>query len=225
MLATLNPLGYVIKAEEIRLVLYPVSTTDVNISDKICHFFDTTREKLTPKILARYIDTCNKMQNISVGSYGTDIATKLIDSLASAKKCYCYSEPLACIELCAHHCEMLGAYLLILNQAEAIKSEVYIKSKRTGTGDVFYDILFQPVRLAILLEIGKLDSNQKDQLELVHYHRKNYFHHWEHNLHDIDNHALECLKNTSTVSVPHLELLDNIDNVRKIKSYLNIKEQ
>ncbi len=227
VLVTLNPFGYGIKYKDIDRILNPTAEVDKIESAHVAHFFSLPIDKLTKELLTRYVTACEVMSNVSVGSYHGDIRVKLINTIAGAKRCFCYGEYLACIELCALHGEMLANFLCIVNKehlskvividtlSEKIKNSVQCHLSK----DDFYDAMNQRHRILWLAGGEILSKNDSDDLLEIHEIRKKYFHHWDQGHGDVDKDALNSLVMISKVASKHLEVLNNQVNIDKIRAY------
>lgn len=229
VLVTLNPFGYGIKDRDIDRILNPTTEVDKTESAHVAHFFSLPIDKLTRELLTRYVIACEAMNNVSVGSYHDEIRVKLINMIANAKRCFCYGEYLACIELCALHGEMLANFLCIVNKefisntAVTDKLSDWLKNSVQShlSKDDFYDAMNQKHRILWLMGGDVLSKNDGDDLLEIHEIRKKYFHHWEHNHGDVNNDALNSLTMISKVASKHLEVLNNQSNVAKIRAYMS----
>jgi hypothetical protein len=210
-LVTLNPFGYGINANDINRILDPKTQDDTIVSKHVAHFFKIPNDKLTGDTLSRYVKACDAMTNVSVGSYQDDIRNKLINTIASAKRCFSYGEFLACIELCALHAEMLAIFLIIVNPPLL-----------STTDSLDYDGMNQQCRIR-LLQNGILTLEESTDLLKIHNTRINYFHHWHQKHDEIEEDALNSLTIISKVAAKFLEILNNSENLEKIKTYMNTK--
>jgi hypothetical protein len=174
------------------------------------------------------------MKRISAGTYEEDIHTRLIDILASAKRCYSYGEFFACVELCALHGEMLANYLCITSRDVLFQDSVINslssceqKNIRKQEGTKFFsDKLNQRLRLKWLKNGEIIVSEDNDHLEIVHNLRIRYFHHWSSNRTSIEEDALTALSEVSQVSANYLELLGhNEENLNRVKQYMKIVDE
>ncbi len=230
ILVTLNPIGYKIELNEINRILdlndkiYEVQRANVS------NFFAIKPEFLTKELLEKYVEACQAMTNISVGSFNNEISSKLIGTLSSAKRCFSYREFLACIELCALHGEMLANFLCIINKEslqqpailDKLESNVKKSVKKHLKFDDFYDRLNHTHRL-VWLETGDVIKNiEKSCFSEIHDTRIKYFHHWNQSLKEKEQDALNGLKNISSMSAKFLELFANQVNIQKIKEYMEI---
>jgi hypothetical protein len=228
ILVTLNPIGYKIESHEIDGILdFNNKYYDVH-RNNIADFFLIESKLLTKDLLVKYAETCKAMTNISMGSYQSEIRKKLIDTLSSAKRCFCYREYLASIELCALHGEMLANFLCIINKdslqdASVIDLlELNIKNsiRKCLTDANFYDALNQLHRIA-WLKAGKTITKDNQNFTQVHKVRIKYFHHWGQPAEEVEADALNVLTFISEESAKHLELFNNPENISKIQIYLN----
>ncbi|KTD25124.1 hypothetical protein [Legionella maceachernii] len=226
VIVSINPIGYKIELADIDNIL--ALPKDV-ISKHVAHFFKIKPEELTRSILSRYVSACDKMTNISIASAHEDIQTKLINPLASAKRCYSYDETLACIELCAMHGEMICNFLCIINEIQLKDPLVVAKLSKEKQGKInkhiaknnFYDAMNQQLRLEWLYCSNIITQNDYQDLLIVHETRKKYFHHWGHDHTSLDSDALKCLELLSRVTAKYLEVLDTNQNIQIIKSYIS----
>ena len=229
--ARLNVLGVDLPDSEIASVLDLTNQTQITSFRRewLSSFFSVAQSELHRASLERYAEADNAMANISAGSFDDDIHTRVIQPLASAKKCYAYAEYLACIELCALHGEMLVNYLCSADRAglETVMDALTDDDRkhildRQEKGAFFADRINQTVRIRWLLAGNIIDNNDRDALGKVHGMRINYFHRWRPGNEDVKNDALDALTTISTVSAKYLELLDNQNNVARIRRYMAI---
>ena len=234
VLVTLNPLGYGIKHNEINKVLNPANKFDRTISRYVNQFFQNNDIILNRNILLRYITACNKMKNISVGSADPIVNQNLIQTLTSAKKCYCIAEYLPCILLCASHCEKLAVFLMLSDKNNLIKEKSILSTLKKGKykkqliskiSDNInnFDLnklntLDQKSRIIWLYSGKTINKWECNWLDSVRIKRISHFHHWIGNNKTIMNDALECLCNASKISSKHIDML-NRRNVSKIRKY------
>ncbi len=187
--------------------------------------------ELTRNLLTRYAEADEAMTRISIGSNDDDIRARLMDTLASAKRCYSHTEYLACIELCALHAEMLANFLCI---TEREKLEVVFPNlpeeaqkainDNKGDGIYFSDTFPQGVRLKWLTTANILSRDNKRRLFTIHDQRKKYFHHWSTKRGNEKQDAILALSVISPVTSHYLETLkvDNIDQRTDIINRVNL---
>ena len=228
----LNPIGYKIKQEDIDNIL--------NINDKfydsdrryICYFFQLSPDELYNELLERYVEACEIMVNISIGSAHDNIHNRLIKPLASAKRCYSYGEYLGCIELCALHGEMLANYLcisskdILLKIIEKMPEKEKIIEHMDANRKYISNSLGQTLRLRWLERGSIITNDDLKNFQKVHRLRTNYFHRWSTRIPNEKQDALNSLKWISVVSAKFLELAGNganninDDNMNRIKTYM-----
>lgn len=232
----LNPVGYLLNGENIDHILDLENQSFNNERGWLCSFFQLSPNELYKALLERYVDACESMVNISVGSDEENIYSKLISSLASAKRCYSYGEYLGTIELCALHGEMLANYLCISSK-EILLAVVDKMSKEDSTkintqiskNPIYIsDELLQPLRLQWLEKGGIIGREDKINFYKVHQLRKLYFHRWSTQSHNEKQDALNALGAISKISAKFLELYDsnrtnvNQINLQRITTYMRI---
>lgn len=206
IIGSMNPFGYEIKAEDIDRILDLQNQIGAIERKHLKSFFNKIAIELTKELLFRYAKACGVMTHISFGSYHDEIYNKLIDSIASAKRCYSYSENLACIELCALSGEMLANFLCI--------------TKDDNCNSNKYDGFNQNARINLLSDNAVISMEDKCDLLEIHKIRVKYFHRWNQQHDDMEVDALKALGKISKVASDYLELLDNPDNVKKIRQFL-----
>lgn len=229
VLATMNPFGYVINENDVDRILNPNTSIDKVEREHVSHFFKVPAEKLSKELLMSYAKANKVMTNVSIGSYHEYIRTKLIDTIAGAKRCFCYGEYLATIELCALHGEMLANFLCIVHEDELKESTVIdnLKGKSKGSvaqclaDDNFYDALNQKHRIEWLAAGQIINLQNKQDLIDIHELRKKYFHHWDQSHDNIESDALIALEIISRVASRYVELLNQNDNIEKTRKYIN----
>ncbi|HAU1475606.1 TPA: hypothetical protein JBI62_00850 [Legionella pneumophila] len=227
--AKLNVLGVDLPKDQVDAILDQSNQTDIVCFRRewLSGFFSVKQTELERNYLERYAEADNVMTNISVGSYNDDIHTRLIQSLASAKRCYSYGEYLACIELCALHGEMLVNYLCtsdrtVLESAmdKLSKSDKKHIIDKRSQGPFFADGINQTVRIRWLLSGNIIDDKDKEAVGIIHEMRINYFHRWLPGNENTRRDALSALETITPVSAKYLELLHNECNVSRIKRYM-----
>lgn len=231
MFAKANVLGVNLPEEDIDSVLDLNNQTVIVtfLREWLSSFFSVEQSELCKTYLKRYSEAHNAMSKISFGSFEDDIHTKVIQSLASAKKCYAYAEYLACIELCALHGEMLVNYLCTANRntLESLINKLtdddqeYINELKSD-GAFFADKIKQTVRVRWLLASNVINLDDGKALIKVHGMRINYFHRWRSKSKNSKNDALDALATLSPVSAKYLELYDRQDNIALIKRYMSV---
>lgn len=231
VLARLNPFGHGrgIEEKDIDRILNPETEIDEIDARAVVHFFNLPIDKLTKELLTRYVIACNLMTNVSVASYHKDISPKLIHTIASAKRCFCYGEYLACIELCALNGEMLANFLCIVHKEflsdatviDKLPSNAKKSVEKHLPKDGFYDAMNQKHRISWLAGGGVLSKEDCNDLLKIHEIRTKYFHRWEQDHGDIDNDAISSLTLISGVASKHLEMFDNQGNVKKVRAYIS----
>lgn len=226
-----NVLGVDLPENEIDSVLDLTNQTETTRFRRqwLSSFFSVEQSELYKTCLERYSEADNAMTNISFCSFEDDIHTRVIQSLASAKKCYSYTEYLACIELCALHGEMLVNYLCTADK-NTLKSVIerltdadqkHINDMQTE-GAFFADKINQTVRIRWLLAGEVINKDDSEALGKVHGMRINYFHRWRPRTANIKDDALDALATLSPVSAKYLELYDRPDNIALIKRYMTV---
>lgn len=226
-----NPLGYIINSEDVAKVLNPITTADLHKQVWFLSFFNIEKNQLSIRLIERFAITCEKITNISLGAAHSKIYQKLIYTLASAKKCYSYAENLACIEMCALHCEMLCNYLFITSEMLDVKDSflkqygnksIINKIKSLNSLSQISDKLSQPYRINWLCFAKVISLIDAEKLKFIHNHRACYYHHWNKSLTEVETDALDILKKSSEVSSIHLELLNNKSNLERLKHYIKL---
>ncbi|WP_412754723.1 hypothetical protein [Legionella donaldsonii] len=198
----------------------------------ICYFFQLRPDQLYKELLEGYVEACEIMINIGIGSADDNIHSRLIKPLASAKRCYSYGEYLGCIELCALHGEMLANYLcisskdILLKIIEKMSAEdsKIINEHIEANKKYISNSLGQTLRLRWLETGAIITSDDGKNFKKVHRLRTTYFHRWSTTIPNEKQDALDSLKCISIVSAKFLELTDfrhtNKDNLNRIKAYM-----
>jgi hypothetical protein len=236
-----NVLGINLKESEINAVLnYEETSKPITFQREwLAGFFHLSQTELTRDLLSRYAEADSCMSRISAGTNHKDIHSRLISTLASAKRCYSYGEYLASIELCALHGEMLANYLFITSKDDinSVLSKLSEKDRKkidVKCSDELYfsDGLGQLLRLRLLIKANVIDHEDKKQLEKIHGLRIKYFHHWQKMTTNEAKSALVALSAVSLVSVKYLEILGNgrpekfnNANLDRVKRYMKIVDK
>lgn len=224
-----NVLGIDLLEDQIRDILdLSIESTEVQFRREwLASFFSIDESELSRTNLTRYAEVDLAMTNISAGSNNDDIHTRVIQPLASAKKCYAYSEYLASIELTALHAEMLVNYLCTADK-DALESKRNSLSAQDqqhindniSEGAFFADKINQVVRLRWLLSANLINIDDKKAFERVHGLRINYFHRWQPSVNNAKNDALDIMSTISPISAKYLELHDKANNIERIRRYM-----
>lgn len=157
------------------------------------------------------------MCHVGVGTHNQAIKEKLIDTIASAKRCFSYGEFLACIELCAINGEMLASFLCIVNQ-KSLEMLISITYE-----DEFYEMMYQSRRLNLLSDASVITPEDREKLDNVHKIRKRFYHRWGTDHADVESEALGSLRDITNVAAKYLELLNNTENLDLIRKYMQTK--
>jgi len=231
-----NVLGIPLKEEYINQILDLCDESFSNDREWLCSFFNLKPEELYLALLKRYIESCEKITHIRAGSVQENIHTQLINTLASAKRCYSFGEYLACIELSALHGEMLANYLCITSKdilndvidTMGEKDSEHIRNTKDKHAIYISNELMQPVRIRWLLKGAVIDNDDKVALNEVHQLRIKYFHRWSTKSHKGKEDALNALGKITRVSSKFLELMGdspqhtNVNNVKRIRDYMDL---
>jgi hypothetical protein len=207
LLVRLNPIGYKIKKNMVGKILNFKSDEFKIERENIASFFQFHYSELSHQLLERYAKACNTMTNISIGPAHPEIYNKLIVPLASAKRCYCYNEELACIELCALGAEMLAIFLCITHHLFDNIIELDKQNQRN--------------RINKLLENKIITKKQQDNLISIHDTRIKFFHHWSSSNDNLNQESLSMLRKLSKELAAKIEILDNTENYLLIKNNLS----
>lgn len=207
LLVRLNPIGYKIKKNMVNKILNFKSDEFKIERENIASFFQIHYCELSYHLLERYAKACDTMTNISIGPAHPEIYNKLIVPLASAKRCYCYNEELACIELCALGAEMLAIFLCITHNL----SDNIIKLDKQNQKD----------RINKLLESNIITKQQQDNLISIHETRIKFFHRWSSSHDNLNKESLSMLRKFSKELAEKIEILDNQKNYLLINNNLS----
>lgn len=227
ILVKLNRLGWPITQDQVDGILNPITEKDKEALKWVRHFFKLEDKHLYRDLLARYAKACDHMSGIGVGTVNNEIDDKLIQSIVSAKKCYSYNEVIACIQMCALFSEMFCQFLNIVNKEKL--TPLLTENKHNATckkikknNENFKDILDklnQRDRIKHLKLAGVINDKEDKFLTYAHEARIKYYHKWTSSLDDADEIALQYLERISKLANNHLDLLDNKENIKKIKMY------
>lgn len=89
----LNGLGMGLNISQINAVLN-LEDKSVSIQRRwLVSFFQLQPPELTRALLTRYIQADAIMARVSAGTFQEDIHSRLINTLASAKRCYAFTNP------------------------------------------------------------------------------------------------------------------------------------
>lgn len=227
----LNVLGVNLDRGEIDLIMDFNNQSASFQREWLANFFSVEQAELTRNILTRYAEADNRMLRISAGSIEDNIHTNLINTLASAKRCYSLNEVLASIELCALHAEMMTNYLCITNRdvlySDNVVNNLTISEWQSqqierGRNEVFFsNRLNQRFRLTWLRSAEIISNEDESNFLRIHELRRKYFHHWV-VTGDLQGDALDALFHASFVAAKFLELLNNPVNQARVRTYMDV---
>lgn len=141
----------------------------------IDHFFGIPANQLNNEILERYVESSTKELYIGIMPHDNDLLENILTPHRSTKKCYCFGEYLATIELCAHIAEMLAILLNLMTPISINKIQMSPKDEKKIFGREFKK-LDQVKRLDILNTFQIVSEEQIKYFQEIKEIRRNHFH-------------------------------------------------
>jgi len=147
-------------------------------------FFKIDVELFQKVILDRYLEVTQEEFHLTDFPIIQPFTEKFITPLQSAKRCYCFGEFLATLELCAHIAEMLAQ--LLWESHSVTKGDEPLS--RTDEKNIFgnkFEKLSQSRRLKILLGFNIINNDLKQTFDTIRKLRNEYYHLWSKEVKDI----------------------------------------
>jgi hypothetical protein len=143
------------------------------------------------EVLERYVEVSPPHSYLPIFPRTDKIFERILGPLRSAKRCYCFGEYLATIELCAHLGEMFAILLWQMRplhmNGEPIGDDA--EAQLLGTS---FERQRQDRRIKILQAIGGTHDAVAKRLDDIRRRRRKYFHLWSEDASNARADALHC---------------------------------
>jgi len=159
-------------------------------------FFEIPIELYNLEVSERYLEVTEEEIYILDLPLPPPFGEKFVIPLRSAKRCYCFGDYLATLELCAHLAEMLAqliweSYPLKINEKEFSKND---EKKILGSK---FEKMNQSRRLKVLFGFKFISNSQKQKFDEIRNARNRYFHRWSEPMDSIKEDAKKSFHNVS----------------------------
>lgn len=156
-------------------------------------------QHLPGEILERYCDLSTPELYTPILPYSEKLHERLISPLRSAKRCYCFGEFLATIELCSHIGEMLAQLVWQITPITHNQGPVTEEFEKGLFGSTF-EKLGQNRRIQVLKTFGAITPDQAIMFEDLRIKRVRYFHKWSAGTESSQSDAADCFKAALTLA-------------------------
>jgi hypothetical protein len=230
--ATLNYLGIPIIETEIDMVLQPEINPNIQpaIRNYLDNFFGIKSASLTREILSRYVKASSDDLHVSIMPHDEQhLIGNILTPHKSAKKCYCFGDYLAVIELSAHLAEMLTSLLYLMTPISINGTELNEDAQKDMFGRKFIK-LNQNYCLNILKTFNIIDITAHQHFNEIRLIRNNHFHLFGHSKENLEEDAFNCYSKITSLIKDILEIkINNTSSVTytinpKLKNFLNKKQ-
>lgn len=195
----LNQLGVPLDRGEIPALLQGKGPVADMKTEKVESVIGLPLKYLPGEILERYCDLSTPEFYIQILPYSEKLHERLISPLRSAKRCYCFGEFLATIELCSHIGEMLAQLVWQITPITHNQSPVTDKFE-TGLFGSTFEKLNQDRRIKVLRTLGVITTDQAKMLDDLRLKRVSYFHRWSAGTESSQSDAACCFKTALTLA-------------------------
>lgn len=163
------------------------------------HVLEVPPEHVPADVLARYVEISNEATYTPIFPYTDRLFERFLAPLKSAKRCYCFGDYLATIELSAHVGEMVTLLIWKITPLKLNEREMNASIEKAIMGGEF-ERLGQERRIDILKALGVLSDPDEKALDFLRGTRRRHFHFWDTTAANAKDDALQCfLKITSVV--------------------------
>lgn len=157
-------------------------------------FFGIETENLSREILDRYAELSSPDTYHGIIPSTEKMIDRLFGPLKSAKRCYCFGEFLATIELSAHVAEMLAILLWEMSNVSFNGKIIDHKFEKEVLGRKF-EKLGQENRIRVLRGFELLSEEHYNIFNSIRTIRTDYFHLWSGDFSKMQSDATLCYKN------------------------------
>jgi hypothetical protein len=203
---TINYLGVPLKSSEISALtedqISPAADLHVDILEA---FFGLPVKSLGLEIIQRYCDLSTPDLYAPILPHSDKLFERLISPLKSAKRCYCFGEFLATIELCSHVGEMLAQLAWEITPITHNRSRVTPEFEKGLFGRRF-EKLGQDRRIEVLKTFGAVSDHQAGLFEELRKKRVSYFHLWSAGTENSQADAVSCFRSALTLTKEVLQI-------------------
>jgi hypothetical protein len=168
-------------------------------------FFGLPVKSLGREIIERYCDLSTPDLYAPILPHSDKLFERLISPLKSAKRCYCFGEFLATIELCAHVGEMLAQLAWEITPITHNQSRVTPEFEKGLFGRRF-EKLGQERRIEVLKTFNAVSDYQASLFEELRTKRVSYFHLWSAGTENSRDDAAFCFKTASVLTKEVLQI-------------------
>jgi hypothetical protein len=175
---TINYLGIPLKCDEISALIEGREGPHAGFQSEIIgSFFGLPVKSLGRETIERYCDLSTPDLYAPILPHSDKLFERLISPLKSAKRCYCFGEFLATIELCAHVGEMLAQLAWEITPITHNQKRVTPEFERGLFGRRF-EKLGQERRIEVLKTFRAVSDHQASLFDELRTKRVSYFHLW-----------------------------------------------
>ena len=207
MQVTINYLGIPLSVDQIENLLErPTASAQTEWQGTIIEqFFGLPLKALPTETLKRYCETSSSELYAPVMPHSIKLFERLISPLKSAKRCYCFGDYLATIELSAHVGEMLTQLTWKMTPVTHNQNRVTNEFEKRVFGSKF-EKLGQQRRLSVLHAFGAITDLQHQLFTYLKNKRRTYFHLWSPGTENIKDDSLDCYKMALTLTREILQI-------------------
>ena len=191
---TINYLGVPLESNQISALtedeISPLADFQVRILES---FFGLPVKTLKRDIIERYCELSTPDLYAPILPHSDKLFERLISPLKSAKRCYCFGEFLAAIELCSHVGEMLAQLIWDITPIAHNRTRVNPEFEKGLFGRRF-EKLGQERRIEVLKTFKAVSEDQANLFEELRKRRVSYFHLWSAGTENGQADAASCFK-------------------------------
>lgn len=203
---TVNYLGVPLLSSQIAALMENAGNQFAGLEvDILESFFGLPVKNLGREIIERYCDLSKPDLYAPILPHSNKLLERLISPLKSAKRCYCFGEFLATIELCAHVGEMLAQLVWEITPITHNQRRVTPEFEKGLFGRRF-ERLGQERRIEVLKTFSAVSEHQASLFNELRTKRVSYFHLWSAGTENSRDDAASCFRTALVLTKEVLQI-------------------
>jgi hypothetical protein len=195
---TLNYLGVPVNADYVARLRDGADHSGDFEYRMIAHVLEVPPQHVPPEVLERYVEVSSQQTYTPIFPHTDRLFERFLVPLKSAKRCYCFGEYLATVELCAHVGEMLALLIWQMTPVKLNGTSIDATIEKALWGREF-EKFGQEQRIDVLKAVGAIPDADTQLLDFLRVTRRKYFHFWDTPTTNLKSDSLACFLKLSTL--------------------------
>lgn len=188
----INYFGCTLSKSDIKKIISKDNSQEIELKiNNLSSFFEIDISNFSEEVLDRYVDLSPLEAYHPITPYSEQLMGRLFGPLKSAKRCYCFGEYLATIELSAHVAEMLASLVWEMNSVSFNGEQIDKTFEKNVLGNPF-EKMGQERRIKVLKGLGLINDIQAQFFDNLRTIRRKYFHLWSEDFSKMQEDARCC---------------------------------